>query len=88
MKDFGKNKLVNEELSKIYQLNKHEDHHKLISFKAKAILGMTPPRCRQVRLRVLILILFLKQKRMKLGKGDTTTMVKVVAMSSNVGQRG
>jgi hypothetical protein len=26
-----KNELVNEELSKIYQLNKHENHHKLIS---------------------------------------------------------
>ena len=31
MKNYKKNELVSEELSKIYQLNKHENHHKLIS---------------------------------------------------------
>jgi hypothetical protein len=54
MKDHVRNKLVNESLSKMYQLTKHKDHHKLISFKAKAILGMTPPRCRQVRALVFL----------------------------------
>jgi hypothetical protein len=31
MKNYKKNEPVSEELSKIYQLNTHENHHKLIS---------------------------------------------------------
>jgi hypothetical protein len=31
MKEYERNKLASEKLSKIYQLNKYENHHKLIS---------------------------------------------------------
>jgi hypothetical protein len=36
----------------------------------------------------MIMVLFLKQERTKLEKRNTTTMAKVVAMPSNVGQGG
>jgi len=50
---------------------------------------MTPPRCRQVRLLITIDYDFIFIPKMsKTKKWNTTTMAKVVAMSSNVGQGG
>jgi hypothetical protein len=43
-------RLANERLSKIYLIVKQDNHYKFIPFKPRAILGMTPPRCRQVKL--------------------------------------
>jgi hypothetical protein len=54
MRDYEKEtKLASERLSKIYQIVKQDNHHKFISLKPMAILGMTPPRCRQVKLPIL-----------------------------------
>ena len=51
MRDYEKEiKLASDRLSKIYLIVKQGNHCKFISFKPRAILGMTPPRCRQVKL--------------------------------------
>jgi hypothetical protein len=56
-----------------------------------AILGMTPPRCRQVRLKLFDynwrdFRLFKSKYEQNFKRENTTTMAKVVAMPPGIGQ--